>query len=134
MNFKIIIPPVIARSHATAGRRGNPVVITLNKQPDGRLGIFVYLMANERNTVIYTGVTNDLYARTYQHKNKTLDGFTKKYNINKLVHYEEFDSIEDAIRREKQIKAGSREDKIKLVEATNKEWKDLAKDWYKDLK
>ena len=95
---------------------------------------YVYLMANARNTAIYTGVTNDLYARTYQHKNKTLAGFTKRYNINKLVCWEEFDSIEDAIRREKQIKAGSREDKIKLIESTNKEWDDLAKDWYKDLK
>ena len=94
----------------------------------------VYLMANERNTALYTGATNDLYVREYQHKNKTLAGFTKRYIINKLVYWEEFDSIEDAIRREKQIKAGSREDKIKLIKSTNKEWHDLAKDWYKDLK
>ncbi|KKS39522.1 hypothetical protein A3H03_01465 [Candidatus Kuenenbacteria bacterium RIFCSPLOWO2_12_FULL_42_13] len=94
---------------------------------------YIYLTSNKRNTVIYTGVTNDLYARMYQHKNKAVKGFTQKYNADKLVYYEEFDSIEDAIRREKQIKSGSRNNKIKLIELMNKEWNDLAGDWYDDL-
>jgi len=94
---------------------------------------YIYLTSNKRNTVIYTGVTNDLYARMYQHKNKAVKGFTQKYNADKLIYYEEFDSVEDAIRREKQIKGGSRRNKIKLIELENKEWKDLAGDWYNDL-
>jgi putative endonuclease len=86
---------------------------------------FVYLMTNRRNTVLYTGVTNDLKKRIYQHKNKMLEGFTTKYNIVKLVYYEVFRDIENAILREKQIKAGSRNKKIVLIEDKNPEWKGL---------
>jgi len=68
---------------------------------------FVYLLTNKNNTVIYTGVTNDLTRRVYEHKEKLIDGFTKKYNVNKLV-YETANDINSAISREKQIKAGSR--------------------------
>jgi putative endonuclease len=82
-------------------------------------------MTNRRNTVLYTGVTNDLKKRIYQHKNKMLEGFTTKYNIVKLVYYEVFRDIENAILREKQIKAGSRNKKIVLIEDKNPEWKGL---------
>jgi putative endonuclease len=77
------------------------------------------------NTVIYTGVTNNLKTRVFQHKNKIIKGFTEKYNATKLVYYETFDSAYDAISREKQIKAGSRKKKIDLINKTNPQWKDL---------
>ncbi len=82
-------------------------------------------MANKSNTVFYTGITNNLKKRIYEHKEKLVDGFTKKYNINKLVYYEIFDDAYNAISREKQIKGGSRQKKIVLVEGMNKGWKDL---------
>ena len=86
---------------------------------------YVYLMTNRNNTVIYTGVTNDLKRRVYEHKEKLIDGFTKKYNITKLVYFESTNDIYSAIQREKQIKAGSRQKKIDLINSINKEWKDL---------
>ncbi len=82
-------------------------------------------MTNKNNTVLYTGVTNDLPRRVYEHKNKLLEGFTKKYNIDKLVFYEVYDDINNAIAREKQIKGGPRAKKIKLIEEMNSGWKDL---------
>ena len=82
-------------------------------------------MSNKANTVIYTGVTSDLIPRVYQHKSKTADGFTKKYNVVKLVYYEIFEDITEAIKREKQIKAGSRKKKIELIESINPNWNDL---------
>jgi putative endonuclease len=92
----------------------------MNKQ------FYVYIMTNKNNTVLYTGVTNDLIRRVFEHKNKFLEGFTKKYNIGKLVFYEAYDDINNAIAREKQIKGGSRSKKIKLIEEMNDGWKDLA--------
>jgi putative endonuclease len=86
---------------------------------------FVYLMTNKNNKVIYTGVTNDLKRRVYEHKEKLIDGFTKKYNVNKLVYFEFTSDINSAIQREKQIKAGSRKKKIDLINSVNPEWKDL---------
>ena len=86
---------------------------------------YVYIMTNKRNNVLYTGVTNDLVKRVYEHKKKFVDGFTKKYNIAKLVYYDATKDVEEAILREKKIKAGSRLKKIELVESMNKEWKDL---------
>jgi len=86
---------------------------------------YVYIMTNSRNTALYVGVTNDLIKRVYEHKAKLVDGFTKKYNIVKLVYYEVLEDIENAILREKQIKAGSRQKKIQLIDSTNKEWRDL---------
>jgi len=83
-------------------------------------------MANKINTVIYTGVTSDLQKRVYEHKEKPVEGFTKKYNINKLVYFEQFDDIEDAIVREKQIKGGSRQKKIDLIKKANPEFNDLS--------
>jgi len=82
-------------------------------------------MTNNRNTVLYVGVTNDLIRRVYEHKEKLADGFTRKYNITKLVYYEVFEDIENAILREKQIKAGSRQKKVQLINSINREWHDL---------
>jgi len=82
-------------------------------------------MANKINTVIYTGVTSGLQKRVYEHKQKIIEGFTKKYNVNKLVYYEVFDDIENAIIREKQIKAGSRDKKVKLIRSMNPAFRDL---------
>ena len=86
---------------------------------------YVYLLTNKVNTVIYTGVTSGLKKRVYEHKEKLADGFTKKYNVNKLVYYEIFDDIKDAILREKQIKAGSRAKKLDLIKSVNPEFSDL---------
>ena len=91
---------------------------------------YVYIITNNRNTVLYTGVTSDLLKRVYQHKNKISPGFASKYNCQKLVWYEQADEIGTAITREKQIKAGSRKKKEALINAINSEWEDLAKDWY----
>ena len=82
-------------------------------------------MSNDINTVLYTGFTSNLKGRVYEHKGKIVDGFTKKYSVTKLVYYEVCESRESALWREKQIKAGSREKKIKLVEKTNPCWQDL---------
>ncbi|MFH7028289.1 MAG: GIY-YIG nuclease family protein [Heteroscytonema crispum UTEX LB 1556] len=86
---------------------------------------YLYIMTNNYNTVLYTGVTNDLQRRVYEHKSKLIDGFTKKYNVTKIVYYEIFEDVNAAISREKQIKAGSRQKKIDLVNSINQEWKDL---------
>lgn len=85
-------------------------------------------MANKYNTVLYTGVTSDLKGRVYQHKQHIIEGFTKKYKINKLVYYEIAENIEAAIMREKQIKAGSRKKKIQLIINMNPEWRDLCEE------
>ena len=85
----------------------------------------VYILTNERNTVLYTGVTSGLKARVYQHREKLIDGFTKRYNVFKLVYYEVGSDASGAIEREKQIKAGSRQKKIDLINSANPEWQDL---------
>jgi putative endonuclease len=82
-------------------------------------------MTNKTNTVLYTGITNGLRRRVCQHKQKLVDGFTKKYNVVKLVYYEVFSDCMSAIRREKQIKAGSRRKKEELINSINPEWRDL---------
>lgn len=82
-------------------------------------------MTNKNNTVIYTGVTNDLNRRVFEHKEKLVAGFTKKYNVNKLVYFESTNDVYSAIQREKQIKAGSRKKKIDLINSINPERKDL---------
>jgi len=86
---------------------------------------YVYILTNRWNRVLYTGVTSGLIKRVYEHKNKLADGFTKKYNVNKLVYYEIFGDIMSAIEREKQIKGWVRKKKIALIEKENPEWKDL---------
>ena len=89
----------------------------------------VYIMAN-RSGMLYTGVTNSLERRVYEHKQKLTDGFTKKYNLTKLVYYEGTDDVRSATSREKQIKGWLRSKKIALVESVNPEWRDLARGWY----
>jgi len=86
---------------------------------------YVYIMTNKNNTVIYTGITNNLKKRIYEHKEKIIRSFTSRYNVNKLVYYEVFEDIYNAISREKQIKSGSRRKKIDLVNNFNPQWKDL---------
>lgn len=86
---------------------------------------FVYILTNPQNNVLYVGVTNNLVRRVWEHKEKLVKGFTEKYNINKLIHFEEFDDVSQAIAREKQLKGGSREKKLKLVELTNPLFEDL---------
>jgi putative endonuclease len=85
----------------------------------------VYIMANKRNGTVYTGVTSNLPQRTWQHREGTADGFTKRYGCKMLVWFEMAESMEAAITREKQIKAGSREKKLALIEGSNPQWKDL---------
>lgn len=90
---------------------------------------YVYLITNWNNKVLYIGVTSNLEHRIYQHKNKLIKGFTEKYNINKLVYFEQTNDIESAITREKEIKKWRREKKNILVESTNKKWHDLTEQW-----
>ena len=85
----------------------------------------VYIMTNAHNTVLYTGVTNHLQRRVYEHKNGLGCSFTKQYNVNKLVYYEVTDNVLAALAREKQIKGGSRKKKIDFVNSLNPAWKDL---------
>ncbi|MEA1972783.1 MAG: GIY-YIG nuclease family protein [Candidatus Cloacimonadota bacterium] len=86
---------------------------------------YVYILTNKSNKLLYTGVTNSLINRIYQHKSKEIAGFTKKYNVSKLVYYEEFTDSYSAISREKQIKAGSRKRKLDLICNMNPKWIDL---------
>ena len=86
---------------------------------------YLYIMTNKWDTTLYTGVTNNLKRRVYEHKVRLMPGFTKKYGICKLVYYEVFDDIYNAITREKQIKSGPRQKKRDLIDIMNPEWKDL---------
>ena len=86
---------------------------------------YVYILTNRYNTVLYTGVTSNLKKRVWEHRQKLVEGFTKRYNVEKLVYYEAADDIASAIAREKQIKAGSRQKKIDLVNGLNPQWRDL---------
>ena len=86
---------------------------------------YVYILTNKSNHVLYTGITNNLIKRIYEHKNKLADGFTQKYNVNKLVYYEMFEDPENAINREKTIKNLLRIKKLALIKAKNPEFKEL---------
>ena len=86
---------------------------------------YVYIITN-KSKILYTGVSNNLTRRVYEHKHKLVKGFTKKYNIDKLVYFEVFNNVDDAIRREKQIKGWLRKKKITLIESINPQWKDLS--------
>ena len=90
---------------------------------------FVYMLTNRHNTTLYTGVTNNLERRLYEHKNKLVDGFTKRYNLNKLVYYEATTDVISAIEREKQIKGWTREKRDCLIATMNPQWRDLSDDW-----
>jgi putative endonuclease len=87
---------------------------------------WVYILTNKNNTVLYTGMTNNLERRVFEHKQKLIDGFTKKYNINKLVYCESFPTAIDAINAEKKIKGWLRIKKIKLIKTNNPNWEDLS--------
>ena len=86
---------------------------------------YIYILTNKNNNVLYIGVTNNLQRRLYEHQNKLVDGFTKKYNVNKLVYYEVYGDIEEAIKRDKVLKKWARVKKDTLITNFNKEWKDL---------
>jgi putative endonuclease len=90
---------------------------------------FLYIMASKSGT-LYTGVTNDLARRVYQHKHRLVPGFTSRYSITRLVYFENTPDIRTAIAREKQIKRWRREKKVVLIESVNRDWKDLARDWF----
>jgi putative endonuclease len=94
---------------------------------------YVYIMSNRKDGTLYTGMTNDLERRVFEHKKKLYEGFTKKYNLTKLVYFEDTNSALSAIEREKQIKGWLRSKKIKLIEEMNPEWKDLSDGWYEDI-
>ena len=87
---------------------------------------YVYILSNKRNGTLYVGVTSNLVKRIFEHKEKVVNGFSAKYNLDLLVYYEERWSIEEAIQREKQLKAGNRKKKLSLIESINPDWKDLS--------
>ena len=89
-------------------------------------------MTNQHNEVLYTGMTNDLERRVYEHKNKLIKGFTSRYNIDKLVYYDICQNVENAIQREKQIKGWIRKKKESLIESINPEWRDLSEEIFQD--
>ena len=90
---------------------------------------YVYIMANRSGT-LYIGVTNNLERRVYEHKQKQIPGFTKKYNIDRLVYFEESTDVKEAILREKQLKGWRREKKVCLIERENPDWDDLCQEWF----
>jgi putative endonuclease len=89
-------------------------------------------MTNQHNTVLYTGITHDLAGRVWQHKEGKIEGFTKRYNIDKLVYYESYADVNEAILREKQIKGWLRSKKVSLIEEDNESWEDLSQGWFDD--
>lgn len=93
---------------------------------------FVYILTNHNNKVMYIGVTNDLERRLYEHKHKLIPGFTEKYNVARLVHFEQFSDPRNAIAREKHIKGWKRARKNALVEESNPQWDDLSLEWQSD--
>ena len=91
---------------------------------------YVYILTNAIRTVLYIGVNNDLLRRVWQHRNKALLGFTSRYNVNRLIHFEVLHDIRDAIGREKQIKGWSRAKKVGLIVQQNPQWNDLSTGWF----
>ena len=91
---------------------------------------YIYILTNKTNRDLYIGVTNNLPRRLYEHQNKLIDGFTKRYNLNKLVYFEEYSEIEMAIAREKQLKGWVRRKKNDLIESVNPSWNDLGADFF----
>ena len=113
--------PALLSFRGERSDRGNPAQRKENT-------MWVYILTNYTNSVLYTGVTNDIMRRTYEHRSKCVDGFAEKYNAYKLVYAEETNSAEEAIAREKQIKSWSRKKKLALIETLNPNWVDLAKE------
>ena len=91
-----------------------------------RKSYYMYILTNQRNGTLYTGMTGEMKRRIWQHQNGYYSGFSKRYGLRRLVYYEQFDTAEAAIRREKEIKAGSRAKKIALIEGMNPKWEDLS--------
>ncbi len=98
-------------------------------RPVGNRTYYVYILTSKHNTVLYAGVTNDLERRISEHKIRLYAGFTSRYNVDWLADYEAFGDVEAAIARDKQIKAGSRQKKIDLVNSMNPAWRDLTEEW-----
>lgn len=86
---------------------------------------YVYILTNKNNSVIYVGITNDLHRRLYEHKTEQIEGFTKKYHLHKLVYFEEYSNVKDAIEREKQLKHWVRNKKNSLIQEQNPNWDDF---------
>jgi putative endonuclease len=93
-------------------------------------GYSVYILTNKRNGTLYVGVSGRLWERMLEHKNGVNEGFSKRYGLKRLVYFETFENVNNAIRREKQLKAGTRKQKLELVERENPNWADLSEDWY----
>jgi putative endonuclease len=106
--------------------RSQNVLKKMNKERQ----YFVYILTNKTNNVLYVGVTNDLIRRIKEHKDKKIEGFTKKYNLTKLVYFEATKDVKAAISREKQIKRWRREKKESLINGINPEWRDLSDEWF----
>lgn len=90
---------------------------------------YLYILTNKKNGTLYIGVTNNLERRMFEHKNKLVEGFTKKYSLDKLIYFETFQYVNDAIKREKNMEKWKRQWKINLVEKNNTYWNDLSSDW-----
>ncbi len=105
-----------------AKRRSNPAA----KNKGMKKQYFVYIATNNRHTVLYTGMRNNILRRAWEHKSKTSSGFTARYNVSKIVYFERFGSPEEAIIAEKKIKGGSRRRKIDLINSMNPDWRDLS--------
>jgi len=103
-------------------------VVARNEMTKQSKNYYIYILTNFENGTLYTGITNDLIRRVYEHREKLVEGFTKKYDLDKLVYYEIYESPEQAILREKQIKGGSRKKKLDLINNFNRDWKDLYED------
>ena len=93
---------------------------------------YLYIITNKKNGVLYIGVTNNLERRMFEHKNKLIKGFSSKYNLDKLVYLEVYQYVEDAIKREKNMKKWKREWKINLIVEDNPDWDDISKDWFEE--
>ena len=91
---------------------------------------YVYILTNKRNGTLYIGMSNNLERRIFEHKHKMTEGFTKRYGLNKLIYFETYQYVNDAILREKRLKKWKRQWKIDLIEKENPNWNDLAHDWY----
>jgi putative endonuclease len=97
----------------------------INRVMGGAQGYFVYILASKIGGTLYVGVTNNLVRRIFEHKSNSVEGFTEKYGVHRLVYFEQFDDIENAIRREKRIKKWNRAWKVRLIEESNPNWTDL---------
>ena len=118
----IFIYPMSLRGGQWLARRSNPAY---NYNMISEQYYYVYILFSKKNGTLYVGVTSDLVKRVWEHKNHVVEGFTSKYNVNKLGYYEIYNNINEAIKREKQLKAGNRQKKIDLIEGNNPEWQDL---------